>query len=217
MRTHCQTGRFTYRPHLLMADRTVEIGKHGFYLLRDGRRDYRIDYDEITALRFSELQETGFLRAPHFTLAIHAPGRVVRLTLKRRGAPQIAYFSLLRALLERIALTRPDLEVELGQTRCHRLLLAGQGVKPALLGGSILCGALLASDMGLGERLIVLGIGFSLLAWGLRFFVSFNPAQRLSSCPAISLAAEFADHAHQLEKSHTPQVGAPRGADPLIR
>ena len=58
MRTHCQTGRFTYRPHLLMADRTVEIGKHGFYLLRDGRRDYRIDYDEITALRFSELQET---------------------------------------------------------------------------------------------------------------------------------------------------------------
>ena len=39
----------------------------------------------------------------------------------------------------------------------------------------------------------------------------------LQQQPDVVPAAEFADHAHQLEKSHTPQVGAPRGADPLIR
>ena len=90
MRTHCQTGRFTYRPHLLMADRTVEIGKHGFYLLRDGRRDYRIDYDEITALRaiYDEDRAEMMRLEDYFTKL--AAEREAQLALERKKAEELA-------------------------------------------------------------------------------------------------------------------------------
>lgn len=177
----------TWKPALAVRRTTLVADAAGLTLVR-GRRERRIAFADIEAVRFIEI----IARTSSCSLVLVAPGTKmilhcgVQLADTAHDANARAYAAACADALDALARARPDLEVSFGGGWGVRASLALLGLVLGLTGGGLAVLGLFGGE--LSELWLTAVVGALMAYSGIRMALSFNPFRAPQRVPAAQVA-----------------------------
>lgn len=182
---------YTWKPALAVGRTTAVIADAGLLLTR-GRREWRLDFGDITAVRFIEI--VG--RTSSCSLVFATAGRKMvahcggQLADAAHDANARAYVAACAAALDALARARPDVEVSFGGGPGLRACMSMLGVAVALMGGGLTILGLFGGE--LSELWLTALVGAVMAYSGVQMAISFNPFRKPQRIAAGELARSMA-------------------------
>lgn len=179
---------FSFKPALIGARCEIRVDEAGAELSRGATRR-KVRFADVTAARLVEIN----MRTSSVSLVLmHAGGKFTfsyggRVTEAATNANAAGFVAASVAVLEALAVVKPDLQVGMGGSSALRTVMTLLGIVMTVLG---LLTALIPFGQGRmdGEAIVVVVMAVLIAAGGVGLVARYNPFSRLPLMPAAGLA-----------------------------